>query len=592
MMNHQTFDPEFTREWLGDNHRGNNPSIVNSVTNDEDEDGYNWSSDAPGQSIEHPPHRSSTTQSRMDGPKNSHSIKRNIAPVSKSFGTATSLDIVESYLIGYERMVMEQDREKMVTWSHLQPILELLDGLVQPGQGYLRSDYGRKGNHSLPNQHVENHPTNEYTGSRVLSKEYSYENLQRALSIIDDDDSALDFRLVKTDEQFMMVLRLLCEAPWNPKYGPHNPIQNQHKNTKISWAEILQCYRLCIVGMQTLESLETPSLIRARAKERTLRILSMFQPFTNNFVDSPQKGLRPEEKPKWQGEMSTSWYFDDLSPSSNFTNNRDVFKRKGRSMRQGWNVSVRPIVSAVMLTCIIILGMWHIIDPVETPRQPIGANPIISSMVQTETPSVCRDFSYDVTSLPNLARIIKTTEQQPTLAQIEQGHDRSQLLPRGSDVRPNVKVTHGTSRPLASVKSYSSIPVTIRPTHAGNSIHLSLDSTPLFTTLRESIEDNAVRTDEDANEGKQIRFLSSPELGTAGIVAGTATVLYLLLPIFSGGAATAILSWIPTGLTVLFATLFGNDIRVWASRWRKILPRRKGGSPIRMKRTEPPKPIG
>ena len=102
-----------------------------------------------------------------------------------------------------------------------------------------------------------------------------------------------------------------------------------------------------------------------------------------------------------------------------------------------------------------------------------------------------------------------------------------------------------------------------------------------------SIEDMAMETDEDVNEGKDIQFVSSPELGTAAIVGGTATVLYFLLPVFSGGAATAILSWIPTGLTVLFATMFGNDIRGWTSRWRKLLPRRKGGSPIRTKRTAP-----
>jgi hypothetical protein len=587
-MSHQEFYPEFSGEWPSDNHRGHNPSIVNSVTNDEDdEDCYHRNSDIPGRSRGLPPRLSSTTQSGMKGPTNSHSMQRCSAPASNSIGAATSMDVVESYLVGYERMVKEQEREKLVTWSHLQPLLELLEGLTQEGQGNVRSRYAKELKNEHPPQHVENCSRQEHTGnpplcvnsSRDLLKEYTFTNLQRALSIIDNDTTLSNYHLIKADEQFMMVLRLLCEAPLNPNHAQHNYIQKQHTHTKISWAEILQCYRHCIVGMQTLESLESSTLIRTRAKERTLRMLSMFR-----FVPgvSPKKKVLPEEKPNWQGEVTASWFFDDLSPTSAFANSRDVFKRKNRSMRQGWNVSVRPIASAVMLVCVIVLVIWHIADPVQTLGKSFGANPS-SSTGQINTQSICRDVLFDMVEFPNLKRTIHIMEQ-PMSAQVEQ----VQSLPLVTGIRSVVKGTP-VGRSIASAKL---TPHMILPMHGDNSIHPILDSAPSFSTRMRRIEDIAMRSDDNINDDKKITSISSPELDTAAIVGGTATVLYFLLPIFSGGAATAVLSWIPTGLTVLLATMFGNDIRVWASRWRKVFVWRQGGGiPIRIKQSTP-EPIG
>jgi hypothetical protein len=579
--------PESTERWPSDNHQGNNPSIVNSVTNDEDEDAYPWSSVARKQSHGLPPHRSSTRPSRSHSAEGPRVTKRSISPIPKSVGSSSALNVVETYLIGYERMVMEQDREKMVTCSHLQPILELLDTLSQEGNGSPRTCTGKVSNHRHPRKYMENHFTHEYTEngplvvntSNVLSKEFSYENLKWALSIIEDEASTSDYDVIKTDEQFMLVLRLLCEAPLNSIHAPLNSILQLPRNTKISWAEILQCYRLCIVGMQTLESLSTPSLIRTRAKERTLRILSMFQPASDHFVDSSRQSLLLASK--CQPETST-WPVDKLSHTNNFADSHDVFKRNRRSTRQGWNASVKSFTTAAMLVCIAVLGMWHIINPVETVGETVGSTPFISPTAEMRVPSVCQGFSHDVISLPRLERISKNMEK-PAITQTAPERNQSQSLPRSSHVRRISKVTSATTWSMPSVKSHSSIPSAVRPTHAGNSNLSVLDSTPLSARMGR-FEDIVKETDEDIHEGKQMQFLSSPELGAAAIVGGTTTVLFFLLPIISGGAATVILNWIPSGLTVMFATMFGSDIREWVSRWSKLLPWRKGSNPMRRKR--------
>merc|ERR1719491_780413 len=133
-------------------------------------------------------------------------------------------------------MMMEQEMEQISTLSHVRSLLGLLENSSLEGQ--TRKD------------------------DNNLLKEVSLEDLKR---IHDKIKCSSNFEIVKTDKQFMMVLEILCEEKvystaiedrgngGGNGHGNRIPKINEHKN--ISWAEIIQCYRICVVGMQTLETI-------------------------------------------------------------------------------------------------------------------------------------------------------------------------------------------------------------------------------------------------------------------------------------------------------------------------------------------------
>ena len=96
----------------------------------------------------------------------------------------------------------------------------------------------------------------------IMAREVSFSQLQRALQVLDNDSS----HAMTTDRQLMLVLRTLA------KKSPETD------DECISWAEFYQCYKTVVAGMQTLQYVPSQSLVRSRTKDRTLTILSMFEP--------------------------------------------------------------------------------------------------------------------------------------------------------------------------------------------------------------------------------------------------------------------------------------------------------------------------
>lgn len=158
---------------------------------------------------------------------------------------------VESYLRGYDLMVRQQGDEKDATLCYLKPLLELLENIS-------------KGTETV-------HRSNEsymFDDTICLVKEFSFSDLKKAVSAIEKDGN---YRFMRMDLQWMMVLKLLTD---------NNPAENEN----ISWAEIVQCYKVCIIGMQTLEDVPTPKHIRQRLRERSMLMLSLFRPSANNTI--------------------------------------------------------------------------------------------------------------------------------------------------------------------------------------------------------------------------------------------------------------------------------------------------------------------
>jgi hypothetical protein len=237
-------------------------SIVNSVTEDEDEFGIHYNHQNVWKEHTRPKregrlsplsHAHFFSFSGMGG-KPQHIHQNSLLPPFQGSAAPTTflpssresaLMDTQAYLTRYERMINEQESELSSTLSHLQPLFELLEHLTSSPQ----FDVCERGSFKKVN----------------LSKGFVIRDLQQALRIIEEHDV---YETVKTDKQFMTALRVLCE--------PETKTVDLTVEI-ISLGEILQCYRMCIIGMQTLDLLPT-GIFRDRAKVRTLRMLSLFRP--------------------------------------------------------------------------------------------------------------------------------------------------------------------------------------------------------------------------------------------------------------------------------------------------------------------------
>lgn len=191
-----------------------------------------------------PPPRNKAGNDSHDEPRRVVSEDSNTEEAS---ATASSVRTTENkqdamaYLLRYETMVRQQEAEDMAVIAHIRPCVEKIYELL--GMNELPDDF--------------------------LGAEISFEHLKLAVQIL-TDDSRTDF-CFKTDRQLMMVLTLLTQ-----KVNLKQQETNATLSTNISWAEIVQCYKICISGMLTLQKLE--SHIKLRARDRTLSMLSLFEP--------------------------------------------------------------------------------------------------------------------------------------------------------------------------------------------------------------------------------------------------------------------------------------------------------------------------
>ncbi len=163
--------------------------------------------------------------------------------------------IALSYLLRYETMVRQQEAEEMATLAHLRPLLERIQVLSG----------GRSGNNDFSNHNITSFPQSVNIGDDYasLGNEISYQQLKRALEALQIENSP---EVMTTDRQLMMMLRLLTQKT------------TDLTEETISWGELVMMYKLCILGMLTLQHMPATSLSRNRARERTLAMLSLFEP--------------------------------------------------------------------------------------------------------------------------------------------------------------------------------------------------------------------------------------------------------------------------------------------------------------------------
>ena len=168
-----------------------------------------------------------------------------------------------AYLLRYETMVRQQEAEDMATVAHIKPLLTRLEALS------------------------ESYPL-EHTSSVVpdLQRRISYLQLQQALDTMldqshhDNHDNRRSEECMTTDRQLMMVLQTLTQ-----KQTAMDTMEEQ-----LTYAEFIQCYKVVVAGMQTLQHLQGCDA-RSRARDRTLSIISLFEAPSTKLLHDADDGI-------------------------------------------------------------------------------------------------------------------------------------------------------------------------------------------------------------------------------------------------------------------------------------------------------------
>lgn len=217
------------------------------------------------------------------------------------------------FLLRYETMVRQQEAENMAVISHLKPCLERLQELILEEEEPTNSKNATSTFDVPINQISESFAD---TMNDDLQRTISFTDLKKGLDILDrksqqkqvtpnssGTETCVVPEFMLTDRQFMMVLRILTTSP----------VSCDRSDCTITWAEIIQCYKVCISGMIALEHLTSPpeqkinsgegsnpqatnhivNPARVRARDRTLTLLSLFKP---NAFDNQPRTLATEDK--------------------------------------------------------------------------------------------------------------------------------------------------------------------------------------------------------------------------------------------------------------------------------------------------------
>lgn len=227
-----------------------------------------------------------------------------------------------AYLCTYETMVRQQDAEHGAVLAHLGPCFVRLMQLMDHTDNNNNSTGDNDGPHQLQQPmpiHPQRHNNNNMDyWNTFLTQEISLPQLRVAVLRLDDtyyntqqrqlsphqfgnhhptrttplSSSSSSRRCVEcmtTDRQLMMVLQLLTALP-QPPAEDHETNSTTAPTIKITWAEIVQCYKLCVAGMLTLQHLPpqgggtdhtndgalVAAAARIRARERTLTLIRLF----------------------------------------------------------------------------------------------------------------------------------------------------------------------------------------------------------------------------------------------------------------------------------------------------------------------------
>lgn len=339
-------------------------------------------------------------------------------------------DAALGFLLRYETMVRQQEAEEQATLTYLRPCLERLNELAGVSSREVVS----------------------------LHQAVRFVDLKKALEALD----ALEAQhpqepreFLTVDGQLMMVLRLLTKGVTNST------------TTTLTWAEFLQCYKVCVSGMLTLQHLPTASTnshpststkeLRARTRDRTISMLALFDPSSTELLTSSPSSSPSNSPP-------TSPIGEEL-PTRRKEGEWHIAPRLLRFNDSIHQLLSRPsgLMAALALSVVLLLLLWnstifrtepvHRSIPKVTPyRHAYNASPLFptsaalsaSHTFRADTscasPRVTRTSSAISTSRSASARVggrCATTDKPTSL----DGHDLSRDARSSSLHNPNTGVT-------------------------------------------------------------------------------------------------------------------------------------------------------
>jgi hypothetical protein len=145
-------------------------------------------------------------------------------------------------------MIRQQELEQTATVAHLLPLFKRIRDL-----GYCENECSDDDSHNNNNYIRSNVIQQKEVGRTKTSCEeltiLSYDQMKRALRTLECSKTGSSQEIIKTDEQLLMTLRELVSISTR-----YNDDQNK-PSFGLTFPEFLQCYRVVVSGMQTLEML-------------------------------------------------------------------------------------------------------------------------------------------------------------------------------------------------------------------------------------------------------------------------------------------------------------------------------------------------
>ena len=405
----------------------------------------------------------------------------------------------ESFLQNYGTMMKQQETEYTVTLSYLRPLLRNLELLAwmetsERGPGQMITIYG-----------------NDDDDEKCLSRELTYAELRRALEKLEKNSS---YEYMTADSQFMLALRTLTSndqlvdgVNWNPS------------EESITWAEFVQCYRVCIVGMQALEKIPQPKDTRARARDRSLLMMRHFQQGSGIIH---QRTITMPKRNRQRREV--------FSMARNLTMTVKYFNRKNTKLIS----RVFCVVGSFILSTLLLSAFTH-------PTFPMSDSSLKS--VPVRKPSVAEPIS-DFAKLLPVASLVELRSSVP----------QKDLL------QSTTLLSDPTSQKLLKLNARAKVGTNanpwIRPSKRIPENGKSSQSVPMASALQQGIVNN---------ESANIKLLEDRVA-----IAVTALSAGLLVPALSSASAAMAMSvpaLISIGATVVAATLVAHGLRGLISNW-------------------------
>ncbi len=484
-------------------------SIVRSVTNDEDE----WTQPTREGDQQVPPslqhdlgnygsicatHRTVTKGFEQTKPT---IVPTRTVPFLKSKPIQKDVLDKQSFLIRYEDMMMEQEREQASTISHLQFFFDLLIGLQNEGQDVRQ-------------------PINENPDDCLL-KEFSIMQLKHVQEKL---KNSIKYNIVEVDKQFLMVMDILC----GDEHYSANSSGTGKEERKISWVEIIQCYRNCVAGMQTLEKIGSHDTIRDRAKQRTIALLSSYR--ESSFVDyaHPMENSRVVD--------SNKKVIDDTSKSNAFRDDKATHRQAKAS---GFvNCPLVSFFAGAIVATILLMAFPS------SPQLMIESNDNIFELRDVKGPLGSNESVHSTAiDFEGLASLDKS---------IDESMNSSREIVEAGQIGAEPRILKNT---LVKTKGHAVL--------SSVKIRVNSSSSKLSNLSNEMVYSPKIVAKKDHDEIRAQKS-SSLEMKIANALGGTATIVYFLM-----SSAAPMTTMASLGITL--AVLVGRGARDWIKKISKTL---------------------